>query len=99
MLAGGGEGDAAAEALEQLGAQFLLELAHLGADGRLRAVARLRGFGEALQPDDFEKRVELIEIHNPGPPDTRAPLRGAYPVKIMNRRDRNNEFPSHRLVW
>jgi hypothetical protein len=35
----------------------------LGADGRLRAVARLRGFGKALQPDNFEKRVELVEIH------------------------------------
>src|SRR5262249_49400526 len=61
--AGRGQRDAAAEAFEQLRAQFLLELAHLGADRRLRAIARLRGFRETLQPDDLEERVELVEVH------------------------------------
>ena len=92
--AGGGQRNAAAEALEQLGAQLLLELADLRADGRLRAVTRLRGLGKALQPDDLEKRVELVEIHNmPG----LAP-RPSCPVKNLNRRDRNNGFPSRRSV-
>ena len=44
--------------------QLLLELAHLGADRRLRAVARLRGFRKTLQPNDLQERVELIEVHN-----------------------------------
>src|SRR5262249_42273303 len=39
------------------------ELADLGANGRLRAVTRLRGLGKALEPDDFEERVKLIEVH------------------------------------
>ena len=56
-------------------------LPHLGADGRLRTVARLRGFGKTLQPDDFEKRVELVEIHIPAPSGARetGPAAG-YPV-------------------
>ena len=61
--AGGGERDAAAEAFEELGAEFLLELPHLGANRRLRAIAGLRGLGKALQADNFEKCVELVEIH------------------------------------
>src|SRR5579859_2625356 len=61
-----GQRNAATEALEQLGFQLLLELPDLGADGRLRAVARLRGFGKTLQPNDLEERVELIKIHRPG---------------------------------
>ena len=56
-LAGGGKGDAAAEALEEGGAQLLLELADLGADGGLRAIAGLRGLGEAFQPDDLQEGV------------------------------------------
>ena len=43
--------------------QLLFELADLGADGRLGAVAGLRGFREAFQPHDFEERVELVKIH------------------------------------
>jgi hypothetical protein len=41
----------------------VLELAHLRADGRLGAVARLGGLRETLQPDDFEECVQLVEIH------------------------------------
>jgi hypothetical protein len=62
-LAGGGERNAAAEALEKRGVELLFQLAHLGADGRLRAVAGLGGFREAFQPDDFEECVQLIEVH------------------------------------
>ena len=62
-LSGGGEGDAAAEAFEELGAEFLFDLANLRADGRLRAVAGLGSLREAFQPDDFEERVKLVEVH------------------------------------
>jgi hypothetical protein len=58
--------------------QLLLELAHLRADRRLRAVARLGGFREALQPDDLQKCVELIEIHNTAAPVMRVALVGKY---------------------
>ena len=88
--AGGGQRDAAAEALEQFGAQFLFQLADLRADGRLRPVTGLRSLGEALQPNDLEKRMELIEIHK---------SRAVHPVRRasqkLNRRDRNNVFPPH----
>ena len=63
-LARGGERDAAAEALEERRSQFLFQLPYLRADRRLRAVTGLGGFGEALQPDDLQERMELIEIHN-----------------------------------
>ena len=63
----GGQRDPAAEALEKLGVQLLLQLPDLGADGGLRAVAGLRRFGEALQPNDLKKRVELVEIHRRRP--------------------------------
>ncbi len=87
-LAGGGERDAAAEALEEFGAQFLLELPNLGADSGLRAEAGLRGLGEALQPHDLQECVELIEIHI-----------SAGATQILYRRDRNNEFPTDIEVW
>src|SRR5215472_14250268 len=47
--AGDGQRDAAAEALEQIGAELLLELPDLRADSGLRAVARLSGFGKTLE--------------------------------------------------
>ena len=62
-LARGGKRDAAAKPLEKRRPQLLLQLAHLGADGRLRKVAGLSGFGKALQPDDFEERMQLVKIH------------------------------------
>ena len=37
--------------------EFLLELAHLGADGRLRTIAGLSSFGKAFEPDDLQKRM------------------------------------------
>src|SRR5215469_2886135 len=58
------EGNAAPEAFEQLRANLLLKLADLSANRRLRPVTRLCGLGKALQPDDFQKSMELIEIHN-----------------------------------
>ena len=74
--AGGGQGNAAAEAFEQRGIQLLLELADLRADGRLGPVAGLRGLRKALQADDFEERVELVEIHAMPIP---APLASCFP--------------------
>ena len=41
----------------------MFQLADLRTDGRLRAIAGLGGLGETLQPDNFEKCVELIKIH------------------------------------
>src|SRR5205823_1513959 len=61
--AGGGERDAASESFEQFGPQLLFQLPDLGTDGRLSPVARLGGLRETFQPDDFQKRVKLIEIH------------------------------------
>ena len=61
--AGGGQGDFGAQAIEQRRVQFLFELAHLRAHRRLGAEAGLRGLRKALQAHDFEKRMELIEVH------------------------------------
>jgi hypothetical protein len=61
-LARGGERNAAAEPFEEIRAQFLLNLAYLGADGWLRAKTCLSGLGKALQPDNFQESVELIEV-------------------------------------
>ena len=55
-LAGGGDGDFPAGAVEQLGADFFLQGADLGRDGRLGAEALLRGPGEGAVARDFEKR-------------------------------------------
>ncbi len=63
-LAGGGERDLGSQPVKERGIQLLLELANLRADRRLRAVTRLRRFGETLQADNFEKRVQLIQIHD-----------------------------------
>jgi hypothetical protein len=41
----------------------MLKLADLRADRGLCAVTRLRGLRKALQADDFQKCMELIEIH------------------------------------
>src|ERR1700712_2193354 len=41
----------------------MFQLANLRTNSRLRAVARLSGLRKALQPDYFEKCVDLIEIH------------------------------------
>jgi hypothetical protein len=98
-LAGGGQGDAAAEALEKRGVELLLELPYLRADGRLRAVARLGGFREAFQPDDFEERVQLVEVHALRPPVAPAARRASAPKQNMNGRDRNNQFPSRQHCW
>src|ERR1035437_3044239 len=64
----------AAKPFEQVRTQFLFQLPHLRADGRLRPVTGLGGFRETLQPDDLQERVELIEIHNlPNPPKRPGP--------------------------
>ena len=62
-LAGGGQCDFGPQPFEQRGVQLLLELAHLRADGRLRAITRLRRFRKTFQADNLKKRVQLIEIH------------------------------------
>jgi hypothetical protein len=59
-----GEGDTAAETLEEIGAELLLKLADLGADGGLGAETRLGGLGKTLQSNDFQESVELIEVHS-----------------------------------
>src|SRR5256885_16822074 len=59
----GGQRDPAAETLEEIGAQFLLQLPDLRADRGLCPVTGLGGLREALQPDDFQKCVELIKVH------------------------------------
>ncbi len=65
-LPGSRQRNTAAKALEQGGVEFLLQLAHLGADGRLRPEAGLGGFGKTLQPHDLKEGVELVEIHSVG---------------------------------
>ena len=56
QLAGGGDGDFAAGTVEQLGADFFLQGADLGGDGRLCAKALLRRAGERAVARDLEKR-------------------------------------------
>ena len=90
-LSRGGERNTAAKAFKQLGFQFVFELADLRADGRLRAITGLRGLREALQADDFEKRVELVKIHTltalvTGREDGSRPVRDDFsPVFYQNR--------------
>ena len=56
QLAGGGDGNFAAGAVEQLGADFFLQGADLGGDGRLGAKTLLRRAGEGAVARDLEKR-------------------------------------------
>jgi hypothetical protein len=93
---GRGQGNAAPEPLEKVGPQFLFQLPHLCADGRLRPVTRLRRFGEALQLDDFEESAKLVEIHKT--PFPRG-LPGRLSRQFANRWDRNNQFPHTGRVW
>ena len=51
----GGQANPRSETFEEGSIHFLFELADLCANGGLRAKTRLRGFGETLQPDNFEK--------------------------------------------
>lgn len=62
-LASGSESDAGTETLEKVSVEFLLQLTDLGADCGLRTKTRLCGFGKTLEPDNFEERVKLIQIH------------------------------------
>ena len=62
-LAGGGERDLAAGAVEQLGADFFLQAANLGRNGGLGAETLLRRARERGVPRHFEKRFELVEVH------------------------------------
>ena len=45
----------------------VLELANLCTDSGLRTITRLSGLREALQANNFEKCVDLIEIHGTRP--------------------------------
>jgi hypothetical protein len=62
-LAGWGQLDGFARAIQQAIAVFLLQLADLRAHRRLRAENFLSGTGKAPLPGDFQKCDELIEIH------------------------------------
>ena len=55
-FAGGGDGDLAAAAIEQLGADFFLQGADLRRDRRLGAETPLRRPREAAEPRDLQKR-------------------------------------------
>jgi hypothetical protein len=55
--------DAGAEAFKERGIEVLFELADLGANGGLCAETGLCGLGEALEADNFEERVKLVEVH------------------------------------
>src|SRR5262249_41494179 len=63
---GRGESDLGAETFEERRVQLLFELADLGADGRLGAIARLRCLREAFEAHDLEKGVQLVEVHSTG---------------------------------
>jgi hypothetical protein len=60
---GNSEGNSRAEALEKSRVQLVFQLAHLGADSRLRAITRLSSLRETFQSNDLKKSVELVEIH------------------------------------
>ncbi len=59
----GGEGDLAMFAVEQLGAQFYLQPAHLIAEGRLRDSQDLCRLGEAQRLGDGHVVLELAQFH------------------------------------
>ncbi len=62
-LAGCGDRNLAAGAVQQFGADFFLERADLRGDRGLGAEALLRGAREAQQPRHFEKSFELVKVH------------------------------------
>ncbi len=62
-LAGSGDRDLAAAAIEQLGAHFFFQRADLRRDGRLSAETPLRSAREAAELGHLEKRFQLIEVH------------------------------------
>src|SRR5262249_24944217 len=61
--AGGGGRGAAAEAVEQLYAELVLERAHVLGDGRLREKKRLGGTREAAELGDFGEDLEPAQVH------------------------------------
>ena len=62
-LSRGRQRDPGSKPFKERTVEFLLELPHLGADGRLGTIAGLRSFGKAFEPDDLQKGVKLVEIH------------------------------------
>ena len=60
---GGCQPDGLSSAIEQLFAVFLLQLANLGADGRLGAEQFLARPGKTAEFRNFNKCCKLIEIH------------------------------------
>ena len=75
--------------------QFLFELPDLGADGRLRAVTRLRGLRKAFEANNFQKRVELIEIHGYTP--TCRPDRDNVVLIVARRGGAATWLPTYRV--
>jgi hypothetical protein len=62
-VAGGCQRDLGTQTLKQRRIQFGFQLPHLRAYSGLRPKTRLRSLREALQADNFEERMELIQIH------------------------------------
>ncbi len=62
-LAGSGDGNLAAGAVEQLGPDLFLQGADLRRDGRLRAKALLGSTREGAVARDLKKRFQLFKIH------------------------------------
>ncbi len=56
--------DFASRAVQQPGANLFFEGTDLRGNGGLRAKTLLRGSGERAQARDFEKGLELVEIHS-----------------------------------
>src|SRR5271168_1730579 len=75
-LAGRGERDFAAGAVEELGAHFVLDGANLGGDGGLGAETLLRCPGERGVAGYFEEGLELVEVHG-------AVASGQWPVTTL----------------
>ena len=63
---GGSQPHGLASAIEKFFAVFLLELADLGADGRLGAEQFLARARKAAEFGDLNKSCKLVEIHNVG---------------------------------
>jgi len=64
--AGLGQAGAAAHALEQRGAELVLELVDAAADRRLRAVQPLPGAREAAGLGNGEEGADLVDVHGSG---------------------------------
>ncbi len=83
---GFGEADAAAEAVEELGAQVFLELQDLLGERGLRDVAALGGAGEVTGVGDGADVTELVDFH----------YCGTFVVSIFGAESRPKVVSTHR---